>query len=137
MKAPHRALLIGFGWTAVGLGVAGAVLPLMPATPFFLLAAWCFARSSPRFHDWLMGHPVFGQIIAAYRDRKGMSVRHKAMTLLSLWLAIGVSAYLVPLLWVRVLLIAIALGVSVHILRMRTRTEPMYEQPCSDGSPEP
>ena len=132
---PHRTLLLLAGWIGVGLGVAGAVLPLMPSTPFFLLAAWCFARSSPRFHDWLISHPVFGQIIAAYRERRGMSVRYKAMTLLSLWLAIGVSAYVVPLPWVRVVLAAIAIGVTVHIIRMRTRRD-VNPLPCRDGKPE-
>lgn len=137
MNLPHRALLIGLGWIAVGFGIAGAVLPLMPATPFFLIAAWCFARSSPRFHDWLVAHPVFGQLIAAYRERKGMTARYKALTLLSLWSAIGASAFVVPLTWVRILLAAIALGVTIHILRMPTRIE-RTAQPCRDGStPEP
>ena len=56
------------GWLSLGLGAIGAVLPLLPTVPFVILAAFCFARSSPRLEAWLVGHPVFGPHIAAWRD---------------------------------------------------------------------
>ncbi len=131
--SPRRMLYIIAGWILVGLATAGLALPLLPATPFLLLAAWCFARSSPRFHAWLTGHRVFGQIIAAYKERKGLTVQQKAATLASLWLAMGVSGFLVPILWVRLVFAAIGLGVSIHILRMKTRAGACAGVPSSSG----
>ena len=134
--SPRKTLYVVAGWAMVAWATAGLVLPLLPTTPFLLLAAWCFARSSPRFHAWLIGHPVFGPIIAAYRDRRGMSVRLKIGTLCSLWLAIGASIWLVPIVWVRVILLIIAAGVTIHILRFKTAVECVRDHPCPDVSPD-
>ncbi|MBM3495817.1 MAG: DUF454 domain-containing protein [Armatimonadetes bacterium] len=133
---PRGALLIGVGWALVGLGAVGLVVPLMPATPFLLLAAWCFARSSPRFHGWLMRHRVFGQLILAYRERRGMTPRQKAATILSLWLTLGISAVVIPAWWARVVLGAVGFGVTAHILRMRTRRAQDAEPACPDPAVE-
>jgi len=68
-----RWLLLGIGWLCVGLGAVGVVLPLLPTTPFLLLAAACFARASLRFYDWLLNTPVLGQYIEEYRAGLGIA----------------------------------------------------------------
>ncbi len=68
----QRILLLSLGWLAVVLGTLGVVLPLLPTTPFILLAAWCFARSSPRFHHWLLYRSWFGGYLRHWQKHRAM-----------------------------------------------------------------
>lgn len=116
-----RYCLITIGWTSVVLGVIGIFLPLLPTTPFLLLAASCFAKSSSRFHDWLMNQPQLGPYIHMYLDGKGIPLKAKAYILLLMWFTITTSAvFLVNPLALKVMLLCIASGVSIYILRMPT-----------------
>jgi uncharacterized protein len=115
-----RFLLLGAGWLSVGLGVVGIFLPVLPTTPFLLLAAACFARSSPRFYQWLVGHPRLGPWIRGYLDGKGMPLKAKVYAIGLMWVSIGFSCWLVPLVWVRVLMVGCAVGVTVYISRQPT-----------------
>ncbi len=120
---PWRVLLTLAGLVCVGLAAAGAVLPLLPTTPFLLLAAACFARSSPRLNRWLHTNRVFGAYLRRYRRGEGLPLAAKIAILSLLWLSLTASALLaVPdHLWpIRVALAVIGLGVSLHILRIRT-----------------
>lgn len=119
LPLPVRYLLIGIGSAAVALGMLGVVLPLLPTTPFLLLAAACFSRSSERFHDWLMNMPAFGQHIRAYKAGKGIPFRVKVTALTVLWVTILTSViWMVPVLFVKGLLIVIAAAVTMHIVRL-------------------
>ena len=136
-----RYLLITIGWISVVLGVLGIFLPVLPTTPFLLLAAACFVRSSPRFYQWLVEHPKLGRYILYYLEGKGIPKRAKWMAISMIWLTISLSALLVvPLFWVKVLLFSIAACVSLYILRQPT-WEPSVEdarssEPSqSDSSP--
>ncbi len=125
------ALLIG-GTLCVGLGVLGIVLPLLPTTPFLLLASVCFARSSKRFHLWLLTNRWCGAYIRNYREGRGISRRHKAVTLAVLWLTIGASAaFAVSRWWLRGVLLGIAAAVTVHVGRLKTfpSAQPPAPQP--------
>lgn len=93
-----KSLWLACGLLALGLGLLGMVLPLLPTTPFLLLAAFCFARSSERLHDWLMDHRHFGPVIDNWRQTGAIAPRHKRAAALAiaatfaLSLALGVSA---------------------------------------------
>lgn len=116
-----RIPLIAAGTLSMALGVVGIFVPLLPATPFLLLAAFCYARSSARFHRWLVQHRWFGEYIRAYHEKRGLSRRDKAVTIALLWLSLIATAALNDASWpVRGALLAVAVGVTVHILVMRT-----------------
>lgn len=124
MSRFSRVLWIGAGTLCVALGLVGILIPVLPTTPFLLLAAVCYGRSSPRFLHWLLTNRWFGAYIRNYREGRGLPRREKWLTILALWLTIGVSAlYLVSQWWLRLALIAIALGVTIHLTRIK-RAEP-------------
>lgn len=81
----------GLGGLSAGLGAAGVVLPLLPTTPFMLLAAFCFARSSPRLERWMIEHPRFGPAIRDWRDQGAISARSKAVALVAITVTFGIS----------------------------------------------
>ena len=116
-----RFVLIGMGTLCVALGVVGIFAPILPTTPFLLLAAFFYARSSQRFLNWLLTNRWFGGYIKNYREGHGIPRREKVLTIMALWLTVGLSAlYAVSLWWARALLIAVAVGVTFHLLRIKT-----------------
>jgi uncharacterized membrane protein YbaN (DUF454 family) len=116
-----RYLLLAVGWIALGLGVVGIVVPVLPTVPFLLLAAACFMRGSERLHHWLVTHPVFGHHLADYVAGRGLRLWVKVAVLLLLWASILLSVVLfVPLLWADIVMVAVAIAVSVHILTLPT-----------------
>ena len=119
-----RVLLVVLGTLFVGLGLLGVVLPVLPTTPFLLLAAACYVRSSRRLYRWLLTNRFFGEYIRRYRDGEGIPLATKIWAICLLWLSLGSSALLaVParLWWVRLLLLGVGLGVTNHIVRIPTR----------------
>lgn len=80
------------GVVALGFGIAGIALPLLPTTPFLLLAAFCFSRGSERLHAWLLAHPRYGPAILDWQEQGAISRKAKGLALLALGLAIGGAA---------------------------------------------
>ena len=116
-RRAKQIMLTACGLLAVGLGTAGIFLPLLPTTPFLLLAAACFFRSSPRLYSWLIAHKRFGRIIRQYREHHAISRRARLATLSLLWGTLAFSGLVVleaP--WARILLLAVGVGVSLHLL---------------------
>ena len=121
MKNWIRILLIITGTLFVGLGIIGIFIPVLPTTPFLLLAAACYARSSRKYHEWLLNNRWFGDYIRNYLQGKGFPKKVKFLTITLLWITIGCSvAFAVQSFYVRLILILIAIGVSIHILTIRT-----------------
>lgn len=121
MRPVARALFTVVGTVCVALGVVGIFLPLLPTTPFLLLAAACYARGSRRLHDWLLGHRRFGPLVRAFQGGGGLPWRAKAYTLALMWPSVLLSAYLTGTLYAAVTLGAIATGVTVYLLRLPTQ----------------
>jgi len=117
-----RRLLIGAGTLSTGIGIIGAFIPILPTTPFLLLAAACYMRSSERFYQGLINNRVFGAYLRNYIEGRGMPARMKILTILLLWLAIGLSiTFGVQNIVVRIVLICIAVGVTAHISLIKKR----------------
>jgi uncharacterized membrane protein YbaN (DUF454 family) len=118
-----KIILALLGLTSLTLGIIGIFVPLLPTTPFLLLSAALFAKSSSKLYDWLLNHKVFGKFIKSYREEKSISLRIKISALTLLWTTICFSVFFVlnEKWWLQLLLISIAIGVTTHILSLKTK----------------
>lgn len=102
------------------LGLIGIVVPLLPTVPFLLLAAYLYAKSSERYHHWLMHHPWFGAILTNYNEGKGLPLNVRVYSALFLWATIGISIlFLVESMIIKLIMLAVAIGVTVHLMMMK------------------
>lgn len=99
-------------------------MPLIPTTPLLLLAAYCFTRSSQKFYVWLITNRLCGVYIRNYREKKGIQLKHKVLTIILLWLTIGVSLFLVKSILLKSLLFLIAIAVSIHLIKLKILKAP-------------
>lgn len=113
-----RILLIMVGWLCVVLATLGVVLPLLPTTPFLLLAAWCFARSSPRFHHWLLHRSWFGSYLRHWQAHRALPKGAKPKAVALIVTTFAISIYFVPLLWVRILLVCMMFSLLIMMWRL-------------------
>ncbi|MFO7536232.1 MAG: YbaN family protein [Kiritimatiellia bacterium] len=133
MNSINRIALTSLGTACVATGVVGMFLPLLPTTPFLLLAAFCYARSSKKFYVCLTTNRWCGEYIRNYREGRGISRRHKVATLALLWLTIGYTAIIaISLWWVKLVLFGIAGAVTLHVTRIKT-FPPKKERSRHDG----
>jgi uncharacterized protein len=117
----YKGFLIVTGALALGLGVIGIFLPILPTTPFLLLSASCFCRSSPRLHQWLLSHPWFGPYIKNYKELRAMPLRAKILSLAVFWSVMGYTTiFIVDAKILVALLLLIGIAVSAHILSLKT-----------------
>lgn len=121
-KTVKKRLLILAGTICVGIGIIGIFVPILPTTPFLLLAAFCYTRSSNRLHRWLLNNRLFGAYVKNYIEGRGMPLRLKVFTILLLWITIGLTVTLsVQHTAIRAVLILIALGVTLHISLIKAK----------------
>jgi uncharacterized membrane protein YbaN (DUF454 family) len=118
----RRIVYIACGFLSLGLAIVGWILPIVPGTPLVLLAGWCFIRSSPRLHQWLRRHRLFGRFLRDSEEGRGLPWTWKAGTLVLLWGSAAFSAMFVAhAIWLRAILAASVVGMTWHILRLPSR----------------
>jgi hypothetical protein len=112
-----RPLLIAFGWLNVGLGMVGTVVPGMPTTVFMLIALWAFAKSSPRFHEWLYNHSRFGPTLQAWHRHRVIPQRAKCLAGMTMAVSFAYLAVFVAKSWVMPTVVGgIMAAVAIFIL---------------------
>jgi uncharacterized protein len=117
-----RWLWLGAGFLLLGVGILGIILPLLPTTVFFIGAAACFARSSPRFEQWVLNLPQIGPLVRDYRSGLGMRRRAKGMAITTMLVVIGLSSIAIPSWPGRLAAYALALfGIWYIMQRVPTR----------------
>jgi uncharacterized protein len=130
-----KFVLIAAGTLLVILGAVGVFVPVLPTTPFLLLAAAFYARSSRRLYHWLLSNRLFGEYVRKYREGRGLPLRLKILTILTLWLTIGSTAlFAVSSLWGRLILFLIAAGVTLHLIMIKTSTQAPSPGPTDHAS---
>jgi len=139
MNRGLKLLCVAGGTVAVAVGIVGAFVPLLPTTPFLLLAAFLYARGSERLYRRLVGARWVGDYLRRYYEHRCMSRRHKVFTLVFLWTVLALSAiYAVDAGWERGLLGAVGAGVTIHLLRIPSDPgTPPGHRCASNGPPEP
>ena len=122
MKRALRAAYLAAGFGFLGLGVLGMVLPVLPTTPFVLLAAACFARSSERFYHWLLTHRLFGPLVREWREHRSIPYRVKlyAIAMMAVTLAVSIL-WFVPKGWPQAALAAFGLLLAAWLYRLPSR----------------
>ena len=125
MKISTKGLKILYailGSITLVLGTLGIFLPLLPTTPFYLLTAWLYMRSSTKLYEKIMSNKYFGNIVRDFQEDKSIPLRTKIIVISMLWCTILISVFwVVNACWIRLLLVAVAIGVTVHVLSFNTK----------------
>ena len=117
-----RYLYMISGILLVIIGVIGIFLPVLPTTIFLILASTCFVKVSPKANEWLRNHKILGQYIKNYQDKTGLTFKSKIINIIFLWSMILLSAFLfTDELLIRLILVGIAVGVTTHLLMIKTK----------------
>lgn len=115
------AYLVG-GILLAAIGVIGIFLPVLPTTIFLILASACFVKSSPKANEWLRNHKILGVYLKNYQDKTGLTIKSKVINIIFLWMTISVSAFMLTESFpIKILLFAIATGVSIHLIMIKTK----------------
>lgn len=116
-----RGILVSLGTISLALGIIGIFIPILPTTPFLLLAAGCYAKGSKRFYQWLMKNRWLGSYIRNYQEGRGIPLKVKIATILLLWSTMVVSiVMIVSNNYIKLILFVIGLSVTIHIITIKT-----------------
>ncbi len=136
MKPVVRYLYIILGVMFLSLGIIGVFLPILPTTPFLLLTSFCFLRSSKRLYNWLVNHRIFGVFIYNYLTYKSATRNTKIGTLVFLWASLFISSLFISQLSIKLVLLAVGIGVTIHICTLRTFVKRKLNQFPNSKRPE-
>ena len=126
-KGLKRHLYLAIGFIMVALGAIGIPFPIIPTTPFLLLASACFMRSSEKFYRWLHESPRFKNFF----EKKGLTMRGKGTILAWAWLVLALGAMFTPIDWVKILLVSIgAIKTFVFVFLIKTLPRPQVAAPA-------
>lgn len=118
----YRYFYLISGILLVAIGVIGIFLPVLPTTIFLILASACFVKSSPKANEWLRNHKILGMYIKNYQDKSGLTIKAKVINISLLWIMILFSAfYFTNEFYIRIILLMIAVGVTIHLLMIKTK----------------
>jgi len=113
-----KLLFLSLGFLSLGFGILGIFLPVLPTTPFVLLAAYFFGKSSARFHQYLLNHKVFGPTIKDFNEKKVLKRKTKIIALLTMWAVLISSVFFfMPYWWAKVIVLLIGAGVTIYLIR--------------------
>ena len=118
-----NVILIIIGFAFVALGAVGVVVPVLPTTPFILLAALCFSASNKKLYEWLRQNRIFGQYIENYRTKQGISIWLKIASISFLWTGLFISMFTVRAVWAYIVLGIVGIGVTIHLVLIKTRNK--------------
>ncbi len=104
----------------VGLGVIGIFIPLLPTTPFLLLAGLCFNQGSEKMRNWFKNNKLIGSYVSNYYENKGIPLKSKIISIAVLWITIGLSIHFIPNIYIRIFLVLVILGVTIYLIRIPT-----------------
>lgn len=130
LKTAIKYLLTIAGTISLVLGIIGIFAPILPTTPFLLLSAVCYMRSSNRLYNWLIKHKVFGVYISNYIKYKAIRKNIRIIALAFLWLSLGLSIYIIDSIHFRILLFAVGIGVSIHLCLLKTMDSIIQNVSC-------
>lgn len=120
MNLVKKYVYIGLGSLCFGIGVIGVFFPVLPTTPFLLMASYFYLKSSDFLYNWLMNHKVFGKYIYSYVNYKGVSKSAKIGSILFLWTTLGISTIITSSFHLRIFLLIVGVAVTTHIYLLKT-----------------
>jgi uncharacterized membrane protein YbaN (DUF454 family) len=125
-----RSLLFTIlGFVSLGFGAIGVVITVIPflifpTTPFVILAAFCFSMGNQKFHNRLLNNRIFGPYIVNYKTKQGISLMHKVSGIIVVWTGLFISMFFARSLWIYIVLALIGVGVTIHLLLIKTKSVP-------------
>ncbi len=117
-RVMRKLFLIAVGWLSLAMAIAGMLLPVLPHTPFILLAAWCFARSSKRFSEWLLYRSLFGPDLQSWQKHRAIQVKTKPKMIIMAIISFSISIWIVSVGWLKIMLLCIFVILLYFIIRL-------------------
>ena len=129
-----KGFLVFFGSVFTVLGLVGVFVPVLPTTPFLLLASFCYVRSSGKLNNWLINHKIFGAYIGSYMKYRAVRKDMKIRAVLFLWGSLTLSALVVRNVHVAAMLLVVGIGVTAYIVSLKNITAEMEERSAAAGA---